>query len=156
ELEAVVSVAGDETLEAWSERTFAGLRDQHRTWLAEVVAGRDQPRPVGRATGAVTALGPMAFADKLPIAVTQAQPAQAETPVPSSIVPPPTGETLNSQLDIPPRRSLVPLIVLALLVVLGVGAAIFFLGRPSRSIPDAQIAMIDAARAVDAAVQVDA
>jgi len=58
ELEQVIQAAGGETLEAWAERALAGPREAHRRWLAEVAAGRAAPRPVGRATGAVTQLPP--------------------------------------------------------------------------------------------------
>ncbi len=63
ELERVIGAAGDETLESWADRELAPARDAHRTWIAEVTAGRDAPKPkVGRATGAVTAVGPAALA----------------------------------------------------------------------------------------------
>ncbi|HEX7836170.1 MAG TPA: serine/threonine-protein kinase, partial [Kofleriaceae bacterium] len=56
QLEQVIQTAADETLEAWAARALEEPRTQHRTWLAGIVAGRDAPRPIGRATGAVTAL----------------------------------------------------------------------------------------------------
>jgi predicted Ser/Thr protein kinase len=63
ELERVIGAAGDETLEAWAERELAQAREAHRAWIAGVIAGRDAPKPkVGRATGAVTAVGAEALA----------------------------------------------------------------------------------------------
>jgi serine/threonine-protein kinase len=56
ELEGVLNAVEGEALEAWAARELAGPRAAHRAWLATVVAGRDAPRPAGRATGAVTQL----------------------------------------------------------------------------------------------------
>jgi serine/threonine-protein kinase len=58
QLEEVAESADGETLEAWADRVLALPRRDHRAWLASVVAGRDAPRPLGRATGSVTALAP--------------------------------------------------------------------------------------------------
>jgi predicted Ser/Thr protein kinase len=63
ELERVIGAASGETLESWAERELLVAREAHRAWIAEVIAGRDAPKPkVGRATGAVTAIGAEALA----------------------------------------------------------------------------------------------
>jgi len=130
QLEQVISRAGDETLEAWAERTLSGARDQHRAWLAEIVTGRDAPRSIGRATGSVTALGPLALVDQL-----------SESP--------PAPVRLDARFDatgdpilVQPRKSLAPAVLLLLLI--GLGAVIFVLSRTSSTTtPDA--ALLDAA-----------
>jgi hypothetical protein len=101
-----------------------------------VVSGHDTPMPIGRATNSVTALGPLAAITSLP-----AEPAPEAAP---------------PELDRPPRRRVLP-IVLALALLAGLGVAIFLLTRaPATTVPviDAAIALApDAGLALaDAAV----
>ncbi len=140
QLEQVIATSGDETLEAWAERTLAEPRDRHRAWLAEVVAGRDAPRPIGRPTGSVTALGPLAFVDQLPAAA---------PPDP----PPPPKVADDSSLDVPPRRSLALPLLLVLALAIGV-VVVFSASRSTKVTPDAAIAIADASPADTAVVVV--
>jgi len=72
ELERVITNAGDETLEAWAERELAAPREAHRRWIAGVVLGTDAPHPMGRATGARTAVGPVQRTPKAAVALAPA------------------------------------------------------------------------------------
>jgi len=72
ELERVITNAGDETLEAWAERELAAPREAHRRWLAGVVLGTEAPHPMGRATGARTAVGPVQRTPKPAVALAAA------------------------------------------------------------------------------------
>jgi hypothetical protein len=129
ELEQVVQTAGDETLEAWAARVLAEPRNVHRAWLANVVAGKDAPRSIGRPTGAVTALGPQLA--RAPTMVAPVAPAALPT-----TEPPPdpqasthlTAVTEEEAEDLGrrPRRSLVLPIVLGLVVLALVGGLFFF------------------------------
>lgn len=126
DLERVVANAGDETLATWAERELAQPREAHRRWLAGVLAGTDAPVMRGRATGAVTVVGPIADVPPPPTHV----PANVET---------------ESTVDPVPRRSLALPVLLALLALGGVIAALL-LTRTASSPPR------DAALALDAAV----
>lgn len=120
QLEAVIG--GDETLEAWAERALAGERDRHRAWLAEVVGGRDAPRPIGRATGSVTALGPLALIDQL-------------APTPFREPRPKVDEVIE-----PPRRRLgLPVAILLLLALAAIGVGMLT-RSPNASSSDAAVA----------------
>jgi len=154
QLEMVINAAGDETLESWADRELREPREAHRMWLARVVAGRDTPKPiVGRATGSVTELAPVGKMSTLPAAPEAgtdeagrarlwARPAQPVAP-PSrdDILPgqsthiPAAGEDSYPQL--PRRRLAIPLLALLLLAVLGIGTAIFLMGRKSEAVHDA-------------------
>ena len=79
QLEEVIQTAGDETLEAWAARALDGPRLAHRAWLASVAAGEDAPRPIGRATGSVTAIAP-AVLGKAPTMIAPVAPAVAPRP----------------------------------------------------------------------------
>jgi hypothetical protein len=138
QLEQVIQAAGDQTLEAWTERALAGPREAHRRWLAEVTSGRDAPRPpMGRATGAVTQLPPEQAA-ALAAADDDEPPIQ------------------------PPRRRRVAPILLALagmLGVLGVLGVVLLRDRrgasaPAPALDAAIIAVIDPA--IDAPAPIDA
>lgn len=125
QLEQVIQTAGDETLEAWAERALDEPRAQHRSWLASVVAGRDAPRPIGRATGAVTALSPQA--GKPPTIAAPAAPAA----LPVGEPPPEPGASTHlaamSEAEaraLPPRRSLALPILLAFAVLVTIGGAL--------------------------------
>jgi hypothetical protein len=187
-LEQVINAAGDETLAAWAARELAGPREAHRAWLASIVAGKDAPRPVGRATGSVTALGPAqlaALAQKAGNAPTLPSPASAPTPAAPQLA---TREQTplsthleadtSGSLDRVPRRSLALPLVLALLVLVAIGTAVYLATRdrsqsPTRTARDAapvrapdaatadavwvaEVAGQDAAVPVDAFVPVDA
>ena len=168
QLEHVIQIAGDETLEAWSERELAQPRDAHRRWIASVVGGADNPRVIGRPTGLVTALGADAPGPDVPAAAANVpvaeQPPGRETPTHLPRI-------TDDELVAPRRSPLVPLVVaLVLLAALGGGIALVMSSRTSEAPPDARIA-IDAdastepaldtpvaidATLVDAAVAVDA
>ncbi len=140
QLEQVINLAGDQTLEAWAARELAAPRDAHRRWITSVVAGHEVPPPVGRATGSVTPVAPMSGG-----------PASPARPVDE---PPPNASTHLSAAtddDRSParRRSVVPL-ALGLLVLLALGGAMAYLMR-SRPIT----LSIDAARSLDASVAAD-
>jgi hypothetical protein len=115
-------IGGDESLEAWAERALADERDRHRAWLAEIVAGRDAPRPMGRATGSVTALGPLALVD--PHART---PVRAPSPSVDEIVEPPR------------RRLALPIAILLLLALAAIGV-VMLTRSPNAPSPDAAVA----------------
>ena len=110
ELERVIANTGDESLEAWAERELAGPRDAHRTWIAGVVRGTAAPKPVGRSTGAATAVAPL-----------RGQPPKKVAP----LAPPPAEE-----LEPPRRRSVLP-IVFGLLAIAAIVAIVMM--RPSSS-----------------------
>lgn len=55
-LDEVVASSEGETLEEWTHRSLAQEREAHRRWLAQVLSGGQAAPPMGRATGAVTAL----------------------------------------------------------------------------------------------------
>jgi predicted Ser/Thr protein kinase len=141
-LEPVISIAGDETLQAWAERELAAPRDAHRRWLAGVVSGHDTPRPIGRATHSVTALGSDA-----------AVPLVEKIETPTHLPPPEKG------LSRPPRRSLLVPVLLALVLLGGVIGGVVVYSKKSDAPPDAVvIAMpkeIDAANQLDAAIAAD-
>ena len=131
ELEQVIQTAGDETLEAWAERALEEPRAAHRAWLASVAAGKDAPRPIGRPTGAVTALAPQL--GKAPTMLAPVAPAAlpiAEPPPDPQVSTHLAANTEDDGLDRPPRRSLVLPILLALLVLALVGGGAMFLRHP--------------------------
>jgi hypothetical protein len=162
-LEQVIQSTGGETLEAWAERALVEPRDAHRTWLANVVAGKSLPKPVGRATHQVTALAAgNADTPKAPIAA--APPAVPDPPPRTSI----GGTASHSQddLSVPPRNRVAP-IAIALLVLLAVGGGLLALLKLRQSTPaaphDAAVIVLaaDAAElpidaAIDAAIPADA
>jgi serine/threonine-protein kinase len=55
-LDRVAAGVGGESLESWAARELAGAREEHRTWLAEVLGHGSTSR--GRASGVVTAQAP--------------------------------------------------------------------------------------------------
>gem|GEM_PF-1505979 len=148
ELERVIGAAGDETLESWADRELAPAREAHRRWIAEVTAGRDAPKPkVGRATGAVTAVGAEALAalGLQPLGGVVADP-HAKTVLPSRDV--------TANLDEPRRRSLaIPIIGLLLLAVAVIVVVAMMRGSPHGA-ADAGIAN-DTGIAIDAAVVIE-
>ncbi len=139
QLEAVIQTAGDETLEAWAERELQGPREAHRAWLASVVRGNDAPRPVGRATGMITAIGAAAPVDAVPLGKAPtmlaplAVPAPAPDPGQSTHLPPYSHGDDADVLDRPRRRIALP-IVLALVVLGLVGGSIVMLRSPPRAV----------------------
>jgi hypothetical protein len=151
QLEQVIQTAGDETLEAWAERALAEPRSQHRAWLAGVVAGRDAPRPIGRATGAVTALSPHAGAP--PPVHPEAPAAPAALPV-GEPPPDPGASTHLAAMSseelgrLPRRRSLRVPVVLGLAVLGFVLGAIYLTRRAGAppAVPDAGVVVLADAR----------
>lgn len=141
ELERVIGAAGDETLESWAERELASAREAHRQWIAGVVAGRDAPKPkVGRATGAVTAIGAEALAalDVQPVdsqSDGRRNVELAETALPPSI----------DDIEEPPlRRSPVVPIIGLLVIVAAIVVVIAMMRRSSSLAVDAGDALADA------------
>ena len=147
QLEQVIGATGDETLEAWADRELAGPRDAHRSWLAGVVAGHDAPRPsIGRATGSVTELGPLALITSLPAPA-------ASAALPTNDPPAAGGSThlaaaTGDELDRPPRRSLALPMLLALIVLLAIGGIVYTTRSSTTPGRDAAIAL-DAAAIAD-------
>ncbi|HSD86468.1 MAG TPA: serine/threonine-protein kinase [Kofleriaceae bacterium] len=139
QLEEVIQTAGGETLESWSARVLARARDDHRAWLAGIVAGTELPKAVGRATGEVTEVGPLGKART------------ALAPIPA----------------VPPRRRLAPLVI-ALLVLLALGGGAFLALHSHEEVTaprDAGVPMdvravvpvaVDAAPSIDAGIEIDA
>jgi len=159
ELEQVINIAGDETLEAWAERELAAPRDAQRRWLAGIAAGKDAPRQIGRPTSSVTALGAEALVAPAQLPASE-QPAGRETP--THLPAPDEDEAL-------PRRSMALPIILALVLLAVVGGGIAMFAGKSKDTPgdaavvaiaDATIdATIDApivTVTLDAGVEVDA
>ncbi len=56
-LERIAAGSATESLEAWTERELAADREQHRTWLARILASSGPMKAAGRPTGTVTAMG---------------------------------------------------------------------------------------------------
>jgi predicted Ser/Thr protein kinase len=129
QLEQVLQAAGGESLEAWAEHALRERRDRHRAWLATVAGdGPQLPKAVGRASGAVTELGPLGIADtrlQLPAVAPVASGDDATRPDPSTSI----GGTEVAALDVPPRRRIAPIVV-GLLVLLAGGTATYLAMRP--------------------------
>ena len=147
ELERVIVNAGDETLAAWADRELEQPRTAHRSWLTGVLAGKDAPLPLGRATGSVTEVGPLATAGTQLAAVT---PAIAESPGGGATHLPANVEH-ESSLDRLPRRSLALPVILALLALLGVITAVMLTRTSNEPQRDAGVP-IDVAVATDAPI----
>jgi eukaryotic-like serine/threonine-protein kinase len=149
QLEQVIGVAGDETLEAWAERELAGPRDAQRTWLAGIIAGREVVAPIGRPTGAVTAL-PGQPADALGRDHTQLAPIAAP-----QVTDEPVGRATPTHLPAPiaedddafarPRSRLWIPIVLALVLLGAVvgGIAMFSSSAPHSAARDAAMVALE-------------
>lgn len=154
--EELETIAGDETLEAWSARELAAKRDEHRDWLASIVNGTPLPKAVGRATGQVTEVAPIGNAATVaPIAAVSPLVADATTSV---------GRDEDEGLSIPPRNRFAPFAVLLLALLLAAGVAYITL-RPRTTVvtpPDARVVEVADATVVvipppvDAAVSPDA
>jgi predicted Ser/Thr protein kinase len=141
-LEQLTSAAGTESLAAWTERTLAERREAHRAWLARVVTGESSlPRAVGRATGQVTEVAALPAVAPIIHTKTPAEPSP-ETSV---------GGMSSDELELPPRRSLAPFVIIALLLLAG-GLTMYFIFHVNRAAPAPREASIpDAARVIDAA-----
>jgi len=137
-LEQVINIAGDETLEAWSERELAAPRDAQRRWLAGIVAGKDTPRPIGRPTSSVTALGAEALVAPAQLPASE-QPPQRDTP---THLPAP-----DEDEPLPARKSMALPIILALVLLAMVGGGIAMFAGKSKDTPRdaAVVAIADAA-----------
>jgi len=145
QLEQVIQTAADETLEAWAERALDGPRAQHRAWLASVVAGRDAPRPIGRSTGAVTALSAQP-GPPTTVAAPAALPVGEPPPAPGAS----THLAAMSEDEaraLPPRRGLALPLLLALAVLVAIGGALWLTRRAALppALRDAALAPPDAA-----------
>jgi hypothetical protein len=100
-LEGVVQASGGESLAGWAERELETKRSEHRAWLAKIVGGTPLPRAKGRASGLQTEVGavapPAPLAQVDPIAETSLGPAE--------------------RASAPPRRSIAPLVVVSVAVL---------------------------------------
>jgi len=165
QLEEVIQTAGGETLESWAARVLARPRDEHRAWLASIVAGTELPKAVGRATGQVTEVGPLGKARTALAPIPAVAPLVAEQPsaTPTSIG---RDDDAEEGLSVPPRRALAPLVI-ALLVLLALGGGAFLAlhshGQATSVRRDAAIdtqavvpVAIDASAAIDGGVEIDA
>ncbi len=148
QLEVVISHAGDETLEAWAERELAAPRDAHRQWLAGVVAGTDQRRPIGRPTHSVTALGDAALE--------QAAASVAQLPATDEPIARETPTHLPPRVDtddvVPPRRSYALPILLALVLLGLVAGGIVMFATTSKETPRDAPVVADASPPADASI----
>ncbi len=145
DLEQVISNAGDETLAAWADRELAEPRAAHRAWLAGVVMGRDAPAMIGRATGAVTQVGPQVLAPlgaATPAAVDEPEaPPGLATHLPGNVMD-------DSGLDRVPRRSLALPMLLALLALLAVIGGVMLTRKGSEPTRDAGVVAVSDASVV--------
>jgi hypothetical protein len=134
-LERIASASTRESLEAWTDRELAAEREEHRTWLARILAASGPMRaPVGRATGMVTAVAePAADAPAATDAAMREQIGSMPT-----MVGPTTGDgggvtgdgargTVSTTDAFGPSRGR-RWLVLAVLLLLGVLAAVLVLG----------------------------
>lgn len=153
ELEQVISNAGEETLAAWADRELAEPRAAHRAWLAGVVMGRDAPAMIGRATGAVTQVGPQ---EQAPLgAVTPAAVNEPEAP-PGVATHLPGNVTDDSGLDRVPRRSLALPMLLALIALLAVIGGVVLTRTGSEPTRDAGVVAVRDASVVAPDAGIDA
>jgi hypothetical protein len=159
QLEQVVQAAGGESLEAWAERELDARRAQHRAWLAQITTGSTQlAKAVGRASGQVTELGPLAVAnaDAAPI------------PVVGSAAAPAADTSIGGVdgLERPARRRLAPLVLLLLAALVAAIAVYVITTREHATTPppkppaDAAIAhdtpLIVTPSPLDAELEIDA
>lgn len=98
QLERVAQRAGGDTLERWAQRVLAPQREAHQQWLAGVLGGGVARAPMGRATGAVTAMA-------LP-AVAPAPPEMAPTLPALEAPPPPVAPPAGAPPPAPGGRAL--------------------------------------------------
>ena len=174
QLDEVIQLAGGESLAAWANQALAAKRDEHRGWIASIVAGAASgatPEAAGRAPH--TATEPGDGDGPPPVAAAPVERGQTgTTSTPTSIGP----EASAEELAVPRRRAPVAIAVLALLVAGGV--ALFAIARRSHPaaaprdalavtpppppvdaplhvmLPPADAAVADAPRPVDAAPRV--
>jgi hypothetical protein len=159
QLEQVLQAAGGETLEAWAERELDARRSQHRHWLAQITTGSSVlAKAVGRASGQMTELGPVAAAstDAAPV------PILGSTPQPSAD----TSIGADDSLDRPPRGRLAPLVLLLLAALVAAIAVYIVTTRdhevapPPKPVADAAIVhdtpLIVTPSPLDAEQEVDA
>lgn len=170
QLEAVVTSAGEETLEAWAERCLAEHRDKHRQWLAGVIDAVDgkSQAPVGRPQGQVTAIGGNQGGKvdaAAAIANTEISLSGVTAPSPNGAVRGSNAPITNvGDLDSQPasldelvtsRKKPTAVIAAGVLLLGGLGVAAFFMTRsaPTTTAADAALppTVRDAAQGVDAA-----
>ncbi len=139
ELERVIAGIGDETLATWADRELAEPRAAHRTWLSGIVTGKDASRPLGRATGAHTEVGPLAIAGTQ-LAAQQEEPAGTHLPGNRQTR---DGAPLDDgELDRVPRRSLAIPVLLAVVALLAVIAGVMFTRRGAEPERDAGVPVV--------------
>ena len=110
QLEYAIAASGDDTLEAWSERELAGLRDRHRAWIARVVTGESPTnQPPRRSSGAITVPGAI---------------------VPIAVVSPPAEPAVVE----PAARRRPAALVFAILAVLAIGGSVLYLARETATV----------------------
>ena len=164
----MIRAAGGETLEAWAERELAPAGAAHRAWIAEIIAGRDAPKPkVGRATGAVTAIGGDALAalGLQPLGGPSASAADPPRPVADAHAKTvlPVSDDID---DIPARRRgwVIALPIIAVVMLASVIVGILAIREADRPAIDAGSVSADAEvidaiaidATVDAAIAIDA
>ncbi|MEZ4362138.1 MAG: serine/threonine-protein kinase [Kofleriaceae bacterium] len=145
QLDAAAAASPGESLEAWSHRTLAPQREVHRRWLAQVLGGGAARAPMGRATGAVTAMamlpGPLQ-GGAAPVEVRTNAPTEAGAgPVGEPASPftgiDPAASTILQELPVPrrgrPRAAIAVLAAAALLLPVGLWLAV----RPGATEPTA-------------------
>ncbi|HZJ64564.1 MAG TPA: protein kinase, partial [Kofleriaceae bacterium] len=143
ELEQVIQGAGDETLEAWADRVLEDARNAHRAWLASVVAGRGASRPIGRATGSVTALAPAPGKAATMVAPSGSAQVPSSAGVPVVRVATHLEAPDDDELDVPPRRSLALPLLLGVAVLALVGGGIALVRRAAAPPGPRDAAVVD-------------
>jgi eukaryotic-like serine/threonine-protein kinase len=147
ELEAVATANGGEALAAWAERELGSQREKHRMWLAGIATGAHQlPKIVGRQSGQLTEIGDESQAPAKPrLVVSPVIPGEVDARGDTSIGAEPQG----SEVGLPARRSLTPIVLVLVFALVVGGIAIYIATRK----PNA-VAHLDAG--VHAAVVMDA
>jgi len=124
-LEQVINIAGDETLERGRSASWRPARCA-TPLLAGIVAGKDTPRPIGRPTSSVTALGAEALVAPAQLPASE-QPPQRDTP---THLPAP-----DEDEPLPARKSMALPIILALVLLAMVGGGIAMFAGKSKDTP---------------------
>ena len=124
-LERIASANATESLEAWTDRELAEEREQHRVWLARLLAASGPMNVPGRPTGMTTAVGDLTppTRETLPSSPTTIDGTQRE-PAP----PPPPLDGADDDVAPPARRGRIALVLAALLALAAV--AMFAILRP--------------------------
>jgi serine/threonine-protein kinase len=149
ELEALANANGGEALTAWAERELGPQRDKHRTWLAGIATGTHQlPKIVGRASGQVTEIGDESQPPAKPrIVVAPLAPGEVDARGDTSV----GAEPQASEVGLPARRSLTPIVLVLLFALIVGGIAIFIATRKPNAVVQID-APVRVAQVVDARV----